>query len=105
MSILARLNVDRSLIEEFCRRRHIVEMSVFGSAARDELDAQSDVDLMVTFASDARWDLYDYVAMCDELAVMFGRTVDLVDLVERGTVRNPYRQRSIEQDLTTLYAA
>ena len=102
MSILARLNVDPSLIEEFCRRRHIVEMSVFGSAARDELDAQSDVDLMVTFASDARWDLYDYVAMCDELAVMFGRTVDLV---ERGTVRNPYRQRSIEQDLTTLYAA
>lgn len=102
MSFLERLNVNRSAIEDFSKRHGIIEMSVFGSAARDELSTQSDVDLMVTFDPAARWDLFDLSDMQDELAIMFGREVDLV---ESGTIRNPYRKHSIERDLTRVYAA
>lgn len=102
MKLLERLNVSDERLEAFCREHAIVELSIFGSAARDSLRPDSDVDVMVTFATDATWDLYDYVAMKDELASLFGRPVDLV---ESGTVRNPFRRRSIERDLTVVYAA
>ena len=62
----------------------------------------SDIDVMVTFASDARISLYDLVDVHDELAAIFGRDVDVV---EKAAVVNPYRRRSIERDLTVLYAA
>ena len=37
-----------------------------------------------------------------ELETLFGRDVDLV---EQGTMQNPYRRERIERDLTVLYAA
>jgi predicted nucleotidyltransferase len=37
-----------------------------------------------------------------ELEGLFGRPVDLV---ENGTVRNPYRRASIERDVKVVYAA
>ena len=90
------------MIADFCARRQILRMEIFGSAARDELRPDSDVDLMLTFGPDAPWSLYDLVDMQDELAGIFRRDVDIV---ESGSVRNPYRARSIEHDLQVVYAA
>ena len=89
-------------IAAFCKRHDIVELALFGSAARGELAPESDVDVMATFSADARWDLYDYVEMQDELEQIFHRPVDLV---EKGTVSNPFRYRTIMRDLTVVYAA
>ena len=102
MDVLSRLGVDAPVIAEFCARKKIVRMEIFGSAARDQLRPESDVDVMVTFAPDAQWSLYDLVDMQDELAALFGRDVDIV---ETGSVRNPYRAKSIEHDLQVVYAA
>ncbi len=77
-------------------------MEIFGSAARGELRPESDVDVMLTFEPEAQWSLYDLVDMQDELAGIFRRNVDIV---ESGSVRNPYRARSIERDLHVVYAA
>ena len=77
-------------------------MEIFGSAARNELGPESDVDVMVTFTPDAHWSLYDLVDMKDELAAVFKREVDIV---EAGTVVNPFRARSIQRDLQLVYAA
>ena len=57
---------------------------------------------MVTFAPDARWTLLTFAEIQLELEEIFGRKVDLT---ERGRIRNPYRRRSIERDLTVVYAA
>jgi predicted nucleotidyltransferase len=40
--------------------------------------------------------------MQDELDLLFGRKVDLV---RKGSILNPFRLRSIQRDLTVLYAA
>lgn len=102
VELLTSLGVDASVIADFCARRQIVRMEIFGSAARGELRAESDVDIMLTFQPSAPWSLYDIVDMQDELARLFGRAVDIV---ESGSVRNPYRARSIEHDLQVVYAA
>ncbi len=62
----------------------------------------SDVDLMVDFAPDAPWSLFDFVNLRDELSTLFNRPVDLI---EREGLTNPFRRQSIERDLTVVYAA
>ncbi len=96
------LNVTRETIAEFCRKWQIVELALFGSAARGELRDDSDIDVMVEFAPAARHSLYELVDIQDELAAIFGREVDVA---EKGAIRNPFRMQSISRDLTVLYAA
>ena len=56
-----------------------VEFSLFGSILRADFRSDSDVDVLVTFAPDARVSLFDLVDMQDELKDVFGRDVDLVE--------------------------
>ena len=89
-------------LAELCRRWRIVELSVFGSVARGSERTDSDVDLLVTFDPDAPWSTLDLVDLREELAGLFGRSVDLI---EERAIRNPYRKASILRDKSVLYAA
>src|SRR6188768_4049294 len=82
-----------------CRRWRIKELSLFGSLARGEAGPASDADVLVTFQPDEHWDLWDMVDLRDDLAVLFGRSVDVV--VE-GAIRNPIRRQSIMRDKRRL---
>jgi len=66
-------------ITSFCRRWNIARLEVFGSALRDDFGPDSDVDLMATYAPQARWSLLDRVRMKFELEDMLGREVDLLN--------------------------
>lgn len=96
------LNVSRETIAEFCQKWQIIEFALFGSAARGELRPDSDIDVMVEFAPEARHSLYQLVDIQAELKALFGRDVDVLTTKE---IRNPFRRRSIMRDLTVLYAA
>ena len=95
------IEVDEERIASFCRRWKIDEFSVFGSALREDFGPDSDLDVLVAFAPDAPWTAFEWVDMRDELEAMFGRQVDLV---EKGTVRNPFRHHEIEATREIVYA-
>lgn len=88
-------------IRDFCRKWKIAELSLFGSALREDFRADSDVDLAVAFAREAQWSLYDWVDMIAELREIFGRDVDLVST---RSLRNPFRRHEILKTHETLYA-
>jgi predicted nucleotidyltransferase len=46
-------------IAEFCQRWHITEFALFGSVLRDDFRPDSDIDVLVTFAPDPGWNLFD----------------------------------------------
>lgn len=58
--------------------------------------------MLVTFAKDAQWSLYDWVDMIAELRVILGRDVDLL---ARQSLRNPFRRHEILKTRKILYAA
>ncbi len=92
-------------IAEFCARWKITEFALFGSVLRDDFRPDSDIDVLVTFAPDARWSLLDIVYMQDELKEIFGRDVDLV---ERPAIEQSYnyiRRKAILQAAQTIYVA
>jgi uncharacterized protein len=96
-----RLTIPRKKIAEFCRRRQVVEFSLFGSILREDFRPDSDVDVLVTFAPDARVSLFDLVDMQDELKTIFKRDVDLV---EKDALVNPFRKREILNTARVVYA-
>ena len=73
------LAVSDDRIADFCRRWKITEMSVFGSVVRADFRPDSDVDILVSFEPDAGWTLLDLVTIQEELAVLLGRPVDLIE--------------------------
>jgi predicted nucleotidyltransferase len=60
------------------------------------------VDVLVTFAPEAPWSLWDVIAMRGELEQMLGRRVDLV---EKDAIRNPFRRREILRAHQVVHAA
>ncbi len=97
-----KLPIDRGQIEAFCHKWQITELSLFGSVLRDDFGPQSDVDVLVTFAPEAHWSLYDFSPMREELIAIVGRDVDLVE--KRG-LRNPFRRHHILTHREIIYAA
>lgn len=95
----------RPQITELCRRYHVREMYLFGSATTDQFDAQhSDVDLLVRYdpnTSLGPW-LRDFFALKAELEKTLNRPVDLV--MESG-LRDDYFRRTVETTRKLIYAS
>ena len=72
----ARINVDSERIGEFCRRRHIRRLSLFGSVLRDDFRRDSDVDVLVEFEP-GHVPGFAFFEMERELCELIGRKVDL----------------------------
>jgi hypothetical protein len=70
---LGNTQIDEAALAELCRRHRVRELSVFGSAARDEVRPNSDIDLLVEFLPDAEADLLDHAALMLDLARLLER--------------------------------
>ena len=60
------------------RRAGIRRLSLFGSVARGDADADSDIDLAAEFDPEARIGLFKLAAMERRLAELLGRSVDVL---------------------------
>ena len=79
--------------EEVRERYGARRLALFGSAARDGLRDDSDIDVLVEFEGPATFD--GYFDLKTRLEELFGRPVDLV--TEKGL--KPRARRHVEQDL------
>jgi len=96
------VQLDQDALAAFWRKWRVRELSVFGSALRDDFGPESDLDFLVSFEPEAGLDLFDLVDMKDELAALCGRPVDLI---EKEALRNPRRKREILSTHEVVYAA
>ena len=88
---------------EFCQRWKITELALFGSALRRDFDDESDIDVLVSFASGARWSLFDLVTMRNEPEGLFGRPEDLVERSAIEQSENYIRRKGILAKTEILY--
>jgi len=73
---MARISVDQAKIAEFCRKRHIRRLSLFGSVLREDFRPDSDVDVLVEFEPGHVPGL-GFFTMETDLSEILGRKVDL----------------------------
>ena len=97
-----RIPIDQEKIRVFCQKWRVTEFALFGSVLREDFGPKSDVDVLVQFEPEAPWSTFDLVDMIEELKIVFGRDVDLV---EKDGLRNPFRRYEILTTREILYAA
>lgn len=100
-TIIDRIKASPDELARFCQRWHIIEFSLFGSVLREDFRPDSDIDVLVTFAPDTGWSLFDWVDMKDELKNLLGREVDIAD---KEGLKNPYRRHEILSTYQVIYA-
>jgi len=95
--------VSPDQLRELCRRWRVAELCVFGSTLRGDSRPDSDIDLLVTFAPDARWRGRDLLRLQDEFEALFGRKVDLVERAAVEESENWIRRRDILEHAEPVY--
>ncbi len=92
-------------LRAFCSKWKVRELSLFGSALRDDFGPQSDIDFLVTFDPEAQWSLLDHIRMEEELSLLLGRQIDLVSRQALERSANFIRRREILSSVKVVYAA
>jgi len=102
MAVLIKNKYDE--IVKACEKHHVVTLSFFGSAAKNAMNTESDIDLLVDFSGDI--DVLDYAdnyfSLLDQLQKIFKSKVDLVS---NKSLKNPILKEEIYRTKVDLYAA
>ena len=77
MAVDARVQFDKGRLADLCRRHGVATLSLFGSAVRGEMRADSDVDVLVEFVPGTRVSYFTLGELQQDLSDVFGRHVDL----------------------------
>jgi len=101
MDPMTRLKVSEQALSAICLKYGVRELALFGSVARGEAGAGSDIDLLVQFNEGLPVTLITLVDLQAELEVLFARRVDLVP--KNGL--KPALRTEVLAEAQVLYAA
>ena len=99
MKTAVEIPLDR--LAELCRRYQVRELSLFGSALREDFGPDSDLDLLVEFEPSAQVGFLTLARVQRELSALLGRRVDLVP---KAGLKSRIRQ-SVLGGAKVIYAA
>lgn len=107
MKFITKQNIElpKEHIANFCRRWKITELALFGSMLRSDFDSTSDLDILVTFAPEAEWGLFEHVLMEQELMELLGRKVDLLTKRAVEQSNNTVLRNEILSTAQVVYAS
>lgn len=102
---LQNLDLPMVQIQELCDRWQITEFALFGSVLRDDFKVTSDIDVLITFAPDARRGLLTLARIKHELEDLLGREVDISTKESIEQSHNLSRRQNILKSAQVLYVA
>jgi len=95
------LNLNLNAIKKIVKKWQIKEFSLFGSALRGDFSSNSDIDVLIEFDKNVHYSLFDLVDLKDDLEYTLKRRVDLV---EKASLKNPFRRKEILGTAKKIYA-
>lgn len=102
LSVSIAIALPQEEIAQFCQRWKVQEFYLFGSVLRDDFRPDSDIDVMVQFAPDARWGL-EIVDMKQDLEEIFRRKVDFLTKKSIEESENWIRRKEILETARLIY--
>lgn len=91
------LDFIRQVLAEYFADKPVQRVEIFGSYARGEATAESDLDVLLKRKPGSRLSLFDLGHYQEDLEQRLGVTVDL------GTALSPFSRPYIEPDLRIIY--
>lgn len=100
-----RLSITSEQLAKFCERWQIAELAFFGSILRNDFNADSDIDVLVTYKPTAKRGLFEKLKLKDELSLLLHREVDVVSKKAIETSHNWLRRKNILSSAEVIYVA
>jgi len=92
IDVLERLKSNKNFL---CNKYNISKLGLFGSFARDEATADSDIDILFEVEENKKLSLFDYLHLTKDLEQTFHAKVDLVRESTVKTALKPYIYKDI----------
>ena len=102
---IAAIDLPMEKIAEFCDCWQVIEFALFGSVLRDDFRPDSDIEILITFAPEAKRGLTETMQMRDQLQAIFDRKVDLIVKAAIERSENWLRRKNILESAQTIYVA
>lgn len=99
------INIQEEQLAEICKKFKIRELTIFGSALREDFNEKSDVDLLVEFNPNSGISLFDVVDLKEALESFLGREVDIVSKKAIQRSRNYLKKKAILDNYMVIYAS
>jgi predicted nucleotidyltransferase len=100
-----KIRIPKAKLIEFCKRWNVAELALFGSVLRSDFRPDSDIDVLISFAPQARVTLFDMARMQTELKDIFKRDVDLVSRRGLENSRNYLRRKQILDSAQVIHVS
>ena len=85
-----------------CKQHHVEAISLFGSAAKNAMHEDSDIDLLVEFSDDI--DVLEYAGNYFSLLYQLQKILNRkVDLVSSKSLKNPILKEEVYRSKVDLY--
>ncbi|MCY3914971.1 MAG: DUF86 domain-containing protein [Chloroflexi bacterium] len=99
MSETAEFQLPLEAIRAYCKQRPIKRLLLFGSVLRADFGPDSDIDMLIEYAPEAKIDAYAVLRQQADLRELIGRSVDL------GTPQSlsPYIRQEVIDSAEPLY--
>ena len=97
------INLDTETISKICQNWQIVELALFGSVLREDFNSNSDIDILVSFADDAKITFFDLDDLEQEFSQLFNRPVDVVTKAAIEQSHNWIRRKNILENSQIIY--
>ena len=98
-----RFNIQPNQLQEICQQWQITELALFGSVLRDDFNAESDIDVLVSFAEEAKITFFDLDTIESQLSKLFNRPVDIVTKQAIEQSHNWIRKNNILNNAKIIY--
>jgi hypothetical protein len=96
-----KVKIPKKELADFCHSYQVQKLALFGSVLGNNFHADSDVDVLVSFQSNAHVGFITFSRMQRELSGLFQRPVDLVPM----DGLKPVIRDSVLSDIEEVYAA
>lgn len=87
-----------------CQEHEVEYMALFGSAAKNDMHENSDVDFLIQFSDEI--DVLDYAdnyfSLKEKMETLIGKKIDLIS---KKSLKNPILIEEIDRSKIDLYAA
>ena len=93
------IRLQKSKIEKFCKKYHIVYLALFGSVLTSNFTKKIDVDILVKFEKKHIPHLFNMIKIESELSDLIGYPVDL----KTPNDLSPYFRDDVLTNAKTLY--
>ena len=98
-----RLQIKPDRLKDICQQWKIIELALFGSVLRDDFDAQSDIDILISFDESITITFFDLDTLEEQLSMLFHRPVDIVTKKAVQQSHNWIRKQNILDNSQVIY--